>query len=117
VHPNPFYITAPNTIFSILPPNHGNKYTQLKITPILSLSSLFVSPKSNANVTIKGSCNMQRFFIFVAPFTIFLHFDVVSLFLLTQIHHKSKMQQLLLSSFVFFLMSHLHKTTYFHQVQ
>ena len=32
----------------------GNGYTQLKISSILSLSPLFISPKYNANVTCKG---------------------------------------------------------------
>jgi hypothetical protein len=52
----------------------GNRYSQLKINPILLLSPLFIPSKCNTNATIEGSCNMQRFLIFVADFARSLHF-------------------------------------------
>jgi hypothetical protein len=73
----------------------GNKYSLLKITFVFSLSPLFMSPKYNVNVTIEGSCYIQKFLIFTTHFINFLHVDVASFFLLMPIHYKPVVRQLL----------------------
>jgi hypothetical protein len=73
----------------------GNKHAQLKVTFVMSLSPLFMSPDCNVNVIIEGRCDIQRFLTFVAHFANFLHVDAESLFLLIPIHHRLEMWQLL----------------------
>jgi hypothetical protein len=49
----------------------GNGHTLLKITFALPKLPLLMSPKSNVNVTIEGSCDIQRFLIFATHFANF----------------------------------------------
>jgi hypothetical protein len=94
-----------------------NGYTQLKITFVLSLSPLFISPKHNINVTIKGSCDIQRFLIFATHFANFLHLNFASLIFLMSTHHRPQVWHLLEVHLLFLWCHILHKTMCCHQVQ
>jgi hypothetical protein len=96
------YNVTPNGVFlkcNIMTSIHHQtiriEYILLKIASILSLSPLFMSPKHNANATIKGSYNMQRFLILEVHSSNFLYIDVVSLRLLMPTYHRLEVRKLL----------------------
>jgi hypothetical protein len=87
---SPYILSHPLSCHQTL----GNGYTQLKITYILSLSPLFISPQCNAKVTIEGSSNMQKFLSFVTHFANFLYINDSTLLLLMTTHLKPEVWQL-----------------------
>ena len=83
-------------------PNHREWIcTQLKITSILPLSSLFILLKCNVNVIVEGSCDMQRILIFVVQFANLLCVDIVNILLLLLNYHRHEIWQLLQVNLLF----------------
>ena len=66
---------------------------------------------------VEGSYDMQRFVIFALHFANILRIDVVSLLLLMLTHRRLKVGQLLEVHLFIFLVPHLHRAMYCHQVQ
>jgi hypothetical protein len=77
LHPDPFYVTAPNITSSNLLPNSREQTYSVENYPHTITTIFFISPTCNVSVIIEGSCNMQRFLIFVAQFANFRYFDTV----------------------------------------
>jgi hypothetical protein len=68
-------------------------------------------------MVVEGSYDMQRFVMFALHFANSLRIDVASLLLLMLTHRRLEMEQLLEVRLFIFLVPHLLRTMYCHQVQ
>jgi hypothetical protein len=99
-------------------PNFNPRMTSACLYPQVH-DFLIQCSKSNANVTIEGSYNIQRFFIFATHPTSSLHINVGSLLLLIPTHHRLEVWQLLevhLLSLEYHIYTEIHIFTEFNNL-